>query len=198
MVWCHCPNWVSLRGFKGKKSSLTGWNGKKKPLLGLVGAWEGLPILVILWGSWKSIWSFSMNHTGLEEAHWCCPRLHLPVHTLQLLPSGAQWGVGFLCSTLMHITRFYCSQEGGPGVGAQPISLSPSNSFVICPLPQPGELYPRVGVGKPYSFASYVLSNLCSKSWILSSSLRSQTFETQKSKRSSAFWCHIPFSRQWH
>lgn len=165
MVWCHCPNWVSLRGFKGKKSSLTGWNGKKKPLLGLVGAWEGLPILVILWGSWKSIWSFSM---------------------------------GFLCSTLMHITRFYCSQEGGPGVGAQPISLSPSNSFVICPLPQPGELYPRVGVGKPYSFASYVLSNLCSKSWILSSSLRSQTFETQKSKRSSAFWCHIPFSRQWH
>ena len=81
------PIFDTLIEITSKLDFSSSFNGKKNPLLGLVGTWEGLPIPVILWGSWKSIWSFSTNHTGLEEAHWCCPRLYLPVHILQLLPS---------------------------------------------------------------------------------------------------------------
>lgn len=178
----------SLIGLNGKKSSFRSGGGRGRVLLFLWSFWvHGNPFDLPVWITlgWRKL-------TDVVQGSIC---LYTPCNYFY---PGAQWGVGFLCSALTYITMFYCFQEGGPGGGAQLISLRPFNIFVLCPLPQPGELYHRVGVGKPCSFASYVLSNLCSKSWILSSSLRSQTFETQKSKRSSAFWCHIPFSRQWH
>ena len=96
---------------------------KKNPLLGLVGAWEGLPIPVILFGVHGNPSDLSVRITlgwrkltGVVQGSIClytsCNYFH----------PGAQWGVGFFCSTLMYITKFYCSQEGGPGGGAQPIS----------------------------------------------------------------------------
>ena len=146
--------------------------------------------ILINWMKWKKKTSFRSGGGVGGSSYSCDPLGFMEIHLI------FQYGFPLLNTNAYHQVLLLPGRWSRSW--AQPISLSPSNSFVICPLPQPGELYPRVGVGKPYSFASYVLSNLCSKSWILSSSLRSQTFETQKSKRSSAFWCHIPFSRQWH